>query len=130
MSTLMKSCTASLLLAVSFAASAADTPAVDGQVAVRDAATGQLRTPTAAEMKALQASGVQLAAATKTGKGQPLGTKTHHHANGATGARLTNEFLSASVIVRQPDGRLVEYCLQSADAAADTAAADRALPTE
>jgi hypothetical protein len=136
MSVLMKSCTASLLLAVSFAASAAGEPAVDtstptpdAQIAVRDATTGQLRAPTSAEMKALLAAGVQKAA-----RAPGLGTKTKRNASGATGARLSDQFLSYSILVKQPDGRLVEFCFQSPEAAeaaaAGTAPASRALPTE
>jgi hypothetical protein len=141
MSVLMKSCTASLLLAVSFAACAAGEPATDtpsatpsaapeAQVAVRDAATGQLRAPTASEMKAL------LAAGPITAKAKGLGTRARRTASGATGVRLSDQFLSYSVMVKQPDGRLVEYCFespeaaQSATATASPAPASRALPTE
>lgn len=130
---------ASASLAFAFSAHAADDVVADGQVAVRDAATGQLRAPTASEMAALQAAGGKHAVTTAAVRGKgSLGTQTRTHASGATGARLSDQFMSASVVVKQPDGRLVEYCFQSPEAAAaavssSTPAANAAasgLPTE
>lgn len=136
MSAMLKTCAASLLLAVSCAALAADDASTDastvpaelGQVAVRDAATGQLRAPTASEMKALQAA----APTVRTMKAGA--TRTKRHASGATGARLNDSFASYSVMVRQPDGKLVEYCFGSQEdaeaAVAAPASASQTQPTE
>jgi len=128
MSILFKSCAASVLLAVACAAPAADdaSPAGDapvalGQVAVRDATTGRLREATAAEMKALQAAAPAPQARKSAGA-----TRTKHHKSGATGARLNDNFLSYSVMVKQPDGRLLEYCFGSKE---DAEAAVSAAPS-
>ena len=137
MSAMLKTCAASVLLAVSFAAMAADDASTDaaavssavGQIAVRDAATGQLRMPTASEVKALHAAGATGAKAAKAPS-----TMLKHHKSGATGARLNDSFMSYSVVVKQPDGKLTEYCfdsLESAEAAmADPAPVSQSQPTE
>jgi len=133
MSQILKTCAASLVLAAAFTAQAADegvaAPAALGQVAVRDAATGQLRAPTASELKALQAAGPAVVRTLKA-----TGTRTKHHASGATGARLTDSFMSYSVVVKQPDGRLAEYCFASQEdaeaAVAAPASAPQTQPTE
>jgi hypothetical protein len=56
------------------------------------------------------------------------------HASGAKGLRLNEDFMSYSVVIRQPDGRLVEYCFANADAAeaavANPAPTNNSLPTE
>lgn len=81
------------------------------QMVVRDAATGQLRAVTAAEAQALMP---------KTGAqrtGAQLKTLPRSHASGATGARLTDEFMSYSVVVRQPDGSLATLCFESREEA-------------
>lgn len=142
MSLFIKSCSASLILAAaSLNTFAAEAPAaaagnapdastvqsVEGQMAVRDADTGRLRAPTAAEAQTLHAAGANVRLAMR-----PLMTK--HHATGATGARLNDEFMSYSVVLKQPDGRLVEYCFDSKDAAdtnmAAPASTHDSLPTE
>lgn len=136
MSAMLKTCATSLLLAASFAALAADDTTTDaapsatlGQVAVRDAATGQLRAPTASEMKALQAAAPTGVHTMKAGA-----TKQKHHKSGATGARLNDSFMSYSVMVKQPDGKLAEYCFSSQEdaeaAVAAPASATQTQPTE
>jgi hypothetical protein len=115
MSAMLKTCATSLLLAASFAALAADDTSLAaqpsaslGQVAVRDAASGQLRAPTASELKTLQAAAPAGAHTLKAGA-----TRTKRHASGATGARLNDSFMSYSVVMKQPDGSLTEYCFGS-----------------
>jgi hypothetical protein len=142
MSQFLKTCSASLVLAVaSLAAHGADAPQAapapeadtpvngnaDAQVAVRDAATGHLRAPTASESQTLHAEGAKLRRAIR-----PTMQKTH--SSGAHGVRLNEEFMNYSVVIKQPDGRLVEYCFsgpEAADAAAAApASATNPLPTE
>jgi hypothetical protein len=36
-----------------------------------------------------------------------------YHSSGAQGARLTDEFMSASTAVRKPDGKLEMQCLEA-----------------
>lgn len=82
---------------------------------VRDAETGKLRNATAAEQAALNAKSVRVNA-----RVAPKATQQKIHANGARGARLTDEFISASVAVRKPDGSVEMQCFDS-HGAADTA---------
>ena len=142
MSHFLKICSAGVLLAAaSLAAQAADAPALaaapaadtvdtvapDAQVVVRDAATGRLRAPTDSETQALHAAAPNLRRA-------PHAPMQRSHHSGAKGVRLTEEFMSYSVVIKQPDGRLVEYCFPNAEAAeaAVTApvSAPNTLPTE
>jgi len=142
MSHFLKICSAGVLLAAaSLAVQAADAPAgatapiagaatsvaPDAQVVVRDATTGRLRAPTESETQALHAAAPQL----RRAPGVPM-QRSHH--SGAKGVRLTEEFMSYSVVIKQPDGRLVEYCFPNAEAAeaavkAPVSAPDT-LPTE
>lgn len=131
---------ASLALAAACGARADDAPApamaavhapspAMGQMVVRDAATGRLRGPTAEEAAALQAAAPQAL----RGARRP-GNVTRSHPNGATGVRLRDAAMSFMVAVRQPDGRMREYCFDS-QAAAEAAlkapaAVDNGLPTE
>jgi hypothetical protein len=120
MSRFLKLCAASALLAASsFAVQAADAPASpvtdapafnDAQVVVRDADSGEFRAPTAGEFKTLHAQDAKTLRAMR-----PLARKAH--ASGAVGVRLTDEFMSYSVVIKQPDGRLVEYCFEDAQSA-------------
>jgi hypothetical protein len=141
MSHFLKICSAGVLLAAaSLAVQAADAPAAapqeadapttvapDAQVVVRDAATGRLRAPTASESQTLHAEGAKLRRVIR-----PTMQKTHP--SGARGVRLNEEFMNYSVVIKQPDGRLVEYCFsgpEAADAAATApASATNPLPTE
>ena len=138
MSHFLKICSAGMLLAAaSLAAQAADVPAApeadtttiapDAQVVVRDSATGHLRAPTESESATLHAAGAALRHSARAP--QP---RSHH--SGAKGVRLTEDFMSYSVVIKQPDGRLVEYCFPNEEAAnaAVTApvSAPNTLPTE
>jgi hypothetical protein len=138
MSQFLKICSAGVLLAAaSLAAQATDAPAAaapdaasvapDAQVVVRDAATGRLRAPTESETQALRAAAPNL----RRVPGTPM-QRAHH--SGAKGVRLTEEFMSYSVVIKQADGRLVEYCFPNAETAeaAVTApvSAPNTLPTE
>lgn len=73
----------------------------DAQTVARDASTGRLRAATPEEVQALAASKARATARFAAPRTLP---KTH--ATGARGARLTDEFLTSSVAVRQPDGTL------------------------
>jgi hypothetical protein len=124
--------------ALPLAAQAGEEPAADAavsstdsQIVVRDAATGQLRAATGDEAKAL----LQLRAG--HAQGQTLKLMHRKHPSGAVGVRLTDEFMSHSVVVRQPDGRLTEYCFSTAEeaeatvkSAAPAAPQSNPLPTE
>jgi len=128
-----------LVLAPACAAQAADAPPAAvvspspaiamAQMVVRDAATGRLRGPTAEEAAALHAAGPQAL----RGARRP-GNVTRFHSSGAVGARMSDGAMSFSVLVKQPDGRLTEYCFASQDAAeaalASPAPVDNALPSE
>lgn len=85
--------------------------ATSSQMIVRDGATGQLRAPTAEEAQVLQTSRPALR---RSAVSQPM---SRSHVSGAQGARLTDEFMSYSVIVRQPDGSLAEICFSSREEA-------------
>jgi hypothetical protein len=126
MSASMKSmlCAASVGLALATPVQAAEppeqaaTPAAtadsNAMTVVRDPDTGVLRAPTAAEHAALQS---QLKA--KNARIAPAVPLRKFHPNGATGARLTDEFASSAVAVRGTDGKLAEQCVDSGDAAQD-----------
>lgn len=112
------------------AAPAAEAPAdVNSQVVVRDAATGQLRAPTALEAQ-------QLRSATATRAAGRLNTEQRFHFSGARGVRLSNEFLSHATVTVLPDGSLVEQCNHTPEEAAiahkaiQTVKANANLPTE
>jgi hypothetical protein len=77
----------------------------DAITVTRDATTGKLRAATADEQAALKAAKAKLfrAAAVQA----PL---QKFHSSGARGARLTDEFMSSSVAVRQADGSIATEC--------------------
>jgi hypothetical protein len=106
-------------------AAAQPAPAVEAagtganQVVVRDAVSGKLRAPTAEEAAVLQAKTSALRGrVTET-------TLARHHASGAHGVRLNDQFMSYSVVVRQPDGSLASQCFESRE---DAEAALKAQP--
>jgi len=104
------------------------TAEANAQIVVRDAETGKLRAPTPEEARALTSKTDGL-------RRSPLAPLPKAHANGARGMRLNDESASYSVMVRQPDGRLLEQCFDSreaADAAVKAASAGKThiLPTE
>lgn len=105
---------AALPLAALFAAVLMHTPAraQDGMVVVRDPQTGQMRAPTAAEMKALAPPPmVGLRAQV------PLSSLVKTNPNGSRTLRLGERGLVYSVVSRAPDGTLAQHCVQGADAA-------------
>jgi hypothetical protein len=105
----------------------APTDAVSNMIVVRDAQTGKLRAATAAETRALMGPVRQQRSAR-------LNTVPRYNANGARGARLSDDMMSYSVVVRQPNGGLTEYCFanrEEAEAAMKGAPlATNNLPTE
>ncbi len=86
----------------------------DNVTVVKDATTGKLRAPTPKEHDDLQ----KKAAMNKANRRiAPAVTQQKWHFSGARGARLTDEFMSASVVVRQADGSLEKHCFDSNEAA-------------
>ena len=83
-------------------------PAADHITVVRDAETGKLRDATPAERAALQASGVR-----RTLRAAPQPVLQKYHASGAQGARLTDDFMSAAMAARKPDGKLETQCVET-----------------
>lgn len=95
---------------------AANVESTDAMTVVKDATTGKLRAPTAEEHAEMKAAGTARAA-----RFSPKATQQKVHASGARGARLTDDFLSSEVAVRQPDGTIAMQCFD------DHAAADQAV---
>jgi len=118
----------SALAAEPVAAAAAAVP--DSQIVVRDAGSGQLRHASPEEAAELKDKGAQLRRAA------PQRLVPHDHQTGARGVRLNESFMTYSVVVKQPDGRLAEICVEgrdTADATVKSAAAPQSrntLPTE
>jgi len=81
----------------------------DGMTVVRDATTGELRAPTAQEHAALQQKAQAKAAASRVAKQVPL---QKYHPNGARGVRVTEEFTSSVVAVRNTDGSIGKQCVE------------------
>ena len=79
----------------------------DAMTVVRDADTGKLRAATGQEMQAMQAAKAKMAL-----RFTPAPTLQKYHPNGARGVRLTDEFMSSSVAVRNPDGSVQMQCLE------------------
>ncbi len=98
----------------SAAANNAPVSSVSGQIVVRDGASGQMRSATAEEARALHAKGQGHAFAQRRAA---AATMSRAHSSGAQGARLTDEFMTYSVVVRQPDGRLASICFDSKEEA-------------
>jgi hypothetical protein len=94
--------------------------AADSLTVVRDTQTGKLRAPTAAELAALQSAGPRVRSLHAMVAQRPL--EKHHH-SGARGARMTDAFATAEVVVRKPDGTLETQCV-------DTHAADSTAATQ
>ena len=96
----------------------ATTVEADGMVAVRDAATGQLRAPTAEELASLQAS-AQAKAAPARLRALSLAPAQAERINsrGAIGFRPGPENVSYSVVTRNADGSLSSTCVQGQDQA-------------
>ena len=112
------------------AAMPARVDATAAQVVVRDAATGALRTATPEEAQALNPG-----PRAEFRRSAAPSTMPKVHYSGARGARLHDEFMSYSVVVRRADGSLAEQCFSSkdeADAAIRSTPVAKAvtLPTE
>ncbi|WP_296943222.1 post-PEP-CTERM-1 domain-containing protein [uncultured Massilia sp.] len=73
----------------------------DAQVVTRDADTGKLRAATPQEQQKL----ANLKAKNAMRMAAPS-TRQKTHASGGRGVRLTDEFMTSSIAVRQPDGSL------------------------
>lgn len=113
-------------LALSGSAFAADQ---QGMSVVKDAATGQLRAPTADEAAQLQTIRAQQraaasAAANRSGLARGASAAatvapgtTIQHANGAVEMTVDSEQLSYSVMTKDADGKLVLQCVTGATAA-------------
>lgn len=84
-----------------------------GMRVVRDPVTGQLRAPTHEELKAMQDE----EKAAKAPARAPASIAPRSHQSGARGARMTDESMSHTVLMRQPDGSLQERCFGSRDEA-------------
>lgn len=82
----------------------------DGMVVVRDAQTGQLRTPTAAEMRALQPRTPSTAVA-------PSQPKMVTGPGGRRSVQLGERHLVYSVVTRGADGKLSDQCVHGVHAA-------------
>lgn len=87
-----------------------------------DPATGQLRQPSAAEVKAF-ADAVRKAFATRVAASSQI----THHADGSTSATLGPESLNIWVVTKGADGSLRQVCVEGANAAAAAQAAAPAL---
>lgn len=94
-------------LAASFAASAQE-----GMTVVRDAETGKLRAPTAAELRAMQSKMVQPSLAAPR-------PKSSVRADGTRSLNLGERGMVYSVVTRSPDGKLVRKCVKDGKAAAE-----------
>ena len=104
----------SALACLPLASLAQDAPAsADNMTVVRDAETGKLRAPTAAEISALQ---LRAEKSTSLRVGGPATTQQKFHATGARGARLTDAFMSQSVAVRRADGSIDAACVHNQEA--------------
>jgi len=90
---------------------APSTPAQSGMVVVRDAQTGQLRAPTAAESRALAPQGPTAGIAAQAAPALVT------HPGGARQVRLGERGLVYSVVTRGADGKLAEQCVKGAAAA-------------
>jgi hypothetical protein len=107
-----------------------EAPAADAQIVVKDGDTGKLRAATPEEANALRAG----RANARAGRGG-ASMEARSHWSGARGARLTDESMTFSVVVKRADGTLVELCVEGAETTAKVvASAPRSkpatLPTE
>jgi hypothetical protein len=78
----------------------------DAITVVRDAETGKLRAPTAEELETMRAT-----TKVRSLRTAPAATQQKFNANGAYGVRLTEEFVSQAVVVRNAKGGLDKQCL-------------------
>lgn len=95
-------------------ATAAAAPGGEALRVVIDRETGQLRAPTAAEIKAATKREAAAASAVAAAPARPL---LKSYANGARRVRVTDDFHSHSVAVVRADGTLDTQCYETKDAA-------------
>ena len=79
----------------------------EGLVVVRDPQTGQLRAPTADELKELRAK-----APATAGLAAPRAQGTMSRRDGSRGVRLGEKSMVYEVVTRGPDGKLTSECVQ------------------
>lgn len=107
------------LLACAVACTASPAWAQNALTVVRDAETGKLRAPTPDEARAL-AGATSLPSTASSSRGVVSGSLTPIHRllpNGTVMHEATEDTLSASVVVRGKDGKLVRQCAGSLAAA-------------
>jgi hypothetical protein len=106
---------------------AAAVQAADSAVVVKDKRNGKLRAATPEEHKAMMDEAKITAV-----RAAPEATVRKYHASGASGLRLTDEFMTQSVAVRNADGSLVHQCVEGSHvhAAVNPAAQVTKLETE
>jgi hypothetical protein len=81
----------------------------DAMTVVRDAETGKLRAPNGQELQSMKLA----AQARSMMRGAtPAVAMEKFHVTGAHGARLTDEFMSSAVVVRNAKGGLDMQCLE------------------
>lgn len=109
-------------LAIATIAAATGWPALalaaEGATVVRDAETGQLRAPTAAEAAALRAAAKPAAGARVAAEPVVVQRKLP---NGAVMAQVPESLMQYTVVQRSADGSLTRSCIQGADEAAQAA---------
>lgn len=94
------------------AAAAPQAPSTQGLTVVRDADTGELRAPTAAELRALRPAA---SATARQAQAQPQAVTGRH---GESSAVLGERKLVYAVVQRGADGKLDHHCVDGAHAAA------------
>lgn len=85
--------------------------AQEGMVVVRDPQTGQLRAPTADELKELRARTPATAPST-AGLAAPRTPATITRGDGSRGVRLGEKGMVYDVVTRGPDGKLTHECVR------------------
>jgi len=85
-------------------------PSADAQIVVKDGDTGKLRHATPEEARALHAGRANARAGTSM--------QSRSHWSGARGARLTDDFMTFTVVVKRADGKLVELCVEGGETTA------------
>ena len=110
-------------------AAVAETISADAQIVVRDGDTGRLRHATPEEAQALHSGRAQA----RSRAGALLEPRAHW--SGARGARLSDDFMNFTVVLKRADGKLVELCVEGAETTAKVVASapqfkPATLPTE
>jgi hypothetical protein len=103
--------------------------AADAQIVVKDGDTGKLRAATPEEARALHAGRANARAS------RGASPESRSHWSGARGARLTDDFMSFTVVVKRDDGKLVELCVEGGETTAKVVSSTpqfkpATLPTE